>query len=201
MSDINSPYTVNRSNLSSGYYIPRDYISGTTFSAPDYVVNANPTHSIWGGSGYGTAYYNHPILSSGSLGWYLRQTAEYTFTGSTGVCIVSNGYGAILNFDTSGGNLYLSDNDTVSVKATGGIVTVLSSSSTLYSGTINVVSGGVDAIAIANEYNYVSAGDDTDDIMLDARFNYVYYGNSNNDVYDCKKYQIIKACGFISNVA
>ena len=212
MSDINSPYTVNRSDLSSGYYIPRDYISGTTFSAPDYVVNANPTHSIWGGLGYGTAYYNYPILSSGSLGWYLRQTAEYTFTGSTGVCIVSNGYGAILNFDTSGGNLYLSDNDTVSVKATGGIVTVLSSSSTLlHNGTINAVSGGVDQfdintshgislnakdgadkITVTSGSNTVHGDDSDDNITVNGNSNYVYGDNgqdkitvnsSNNHIY------------------
>ena len=152
----------------------------------------------WDVTYHGIAYAND------STGWWLRESLHFKVTGTPDTNkIVTNHVNNTtrIDFDTSGGNLYLSDNDTVSVQATGGIVTVGSGTDTNYTGVINAVASGADqfnvntghgitlyandgsdTITVTSGGNHIYSGSDKDSITVTGGYNYVDAGTQDDNI-------------------
>ena len=123
------PYELNRNSISSGVYLA--YHSDTLGDSGDptpydsYVTdnNQNPirNHS-W--DYYSNAYHKHSTgryhgiaYGDSSTSWSLIDSLWYTVTGNSSNRIVTNHVNSTTRIDfdstSNGGNLYLSDNDTV----------------------------------------------------------------------------------------
>ena len=208
-----SPYELKRDMVGSGSHWLTYKSSGNQYncswgnSQPSYKTHTsvdddyNITDTDAGGSSASwwswNVIYHGIAYANDSTGWWLRESHHFKVTGTPDTNkIVTNHVNDTtrIDFDTSGGNLYLSDNDTVNVKATGGIVTVGSGTDTNYTGVINAVASGADQFNVNTGHGItLYANDSSDTITVTSGGNHIYGGNDKDSITVIGGYNYIDA--------
>ena len=170
---------IDRNQHSSGLYV--DYrISQNDTTYPLYEWTTSSYYQRTYHSSYlNPKWANYRGIAYGDYGWalwgtYVPVNTDYDIEGtSTTVPIITNGHtGATLNF-TSAGFLDVTPSDTVNVKAVSGTVTVRNDArSSIYGGTVNAVSGGVDIFDVNGTNLHLNSGNGNDSIIVSNTGNY-----------------------------